>query len=101
MWGMNLFSSLAIAGATVAGLAQPAVAQAAATGSTIAYVRGGDIYVSSGAGEKRLTTGGGHSRLRWSADGRSMTCPRHDPDNRAARTRSSAPSRSMSATSAK
>ncbi|HWS37425.1 MAG TPA: hypothetical protein VN408_32440 [Actinoplanes sp.] len=41
----------------------------AALPSVVAYVRAGDIYVSQGTGEKRLTTGGGHARPRWSPDG--------------------------------
>ncbi|HEX5203771.1 MAG TPA: hypothetical protein VFW27_27915 [Actinoplanes sp.] len=59
---------LAATGAFLA--ATPAVARAAAALPAIAYVRDGDIYVSSGPGEKRLTTGGGHSRPRWSPDGK-------------------------------
>ena len=50
--------------------ALPAAAHAASVPHQIAYVRSGDIYVSSGPAEKRLTTGGGHSRPRWSPDGR-------------------------------
>ena len=53
--------------------AQSAAAQTAAapatTVSDIAYVRGGDIYISKGPVERRLTTGGDHSRPRWSPDG--------------------------------
>jgi Tol biopolymer transport system component len=49
--------------------AHPAMAQQTRT-SDIAYVRGGDIYVGQGSTERRLTTGGGHSRPRWSPDGR-------------------------------
>ncbi|GAA0573973.1 hypothetical protein GCM10010172_68220 [Paractinoplanes ferrugineus] len=44
----------------------------AAGGSTVAYVRDGDVYVSRGSGETRLTTGGGNSRPRWSPDGRQI-----------------------------
>jgi TolB protein len=58
---------LATAGALVT--TGPAPARAATLPSQIAYVRGGEIYVSSGPAEKRLTAGGGHSRPRWSADG--------------------------------
>ncbi|GIF28706.1 hypothetical protein Aut01nite_16920 [Actinoplanes utahensis] len=36
----------------------------------VAYVRRGDVYVDQGTGEKRLTSGGGHSRPRWAPDGR-------------------------------
>ncbi|MBG0568883.1 TolB family protein [Actinoplanes aureus] len=56
-----------------ASLLQPVAAQAAATlPSQVAYVRAGDVYVSKGATEKRLTTGGGHTRPRWSPDGRQL-----------------------------
>jgi TolB protein len=49
----------------------PADATTAAPDRSVAYVRAGDIYVSSGrATERRLTTGGRHSRPRWSPDGR-------------------------------
>ena len=80
--------SLAVAGAAAGTLAQPAVAGAqpgaasAATGgkavvaptlpSLVAYVRNGDIFVSKGAAEKRLTTGADHARPRWAPDGRSI-----------------------------
>jgi len=40
--------------------------------SLVAYVRNGDIYVSRDAAERRLTTGGGFARPRWSPDGRSI-----------------------------
>ena len=40
--------------------------------SLVAYVRAGDIYVSKGATEKRLTRDGGNSRPRWSPDGRQI-----------------------------
>lgn len=43
---------------------------AAGLRSLVAYVRGGDIYVSKGAAETRLTSGGDRSRPRWSPDGR-------------------------------
>ena len=38
--------------------------------SLVAYVRDGNIYTSRGAGETRLTGGGGYARPRWSPDGR-------------------------------
>ncbi|GLW32655.1 hypothetical protein Areg01_55930 [Actinoplanes regularis] len=38
----------------------------------VAYVRSGDVYVSSGPAEKRITTGGGYARPRWSPDGRQL-----------------------------
>lgn len=74
---MKVFGSVAL---TVAGLAagllvQPAAAQAAtvtALPSLVAYVRSGDIYVSRGAAETRLTTGGGYSRPRWSPNGKQL-----------------------------
>ena len=47
-------------------------ARASALASLVAYVRGGDIYVSKGAAEKRLTTGGTHARPRWAPDGKSI-----------------------------
>jgi Tol biopolymer transport system component len=50
----------------------PPSAASAAVGTDIAYVRGGEIYVSHGTAETRLTTGGGHSRPRWSPDGRRL-----------------------------
>jgi Tol biopolymer transport system component len=40
--------------------------------SLVAYVRGGDIYLSRGAAETRLTRDGGYSRPRWSPDGRQL-----------------------------
>lgn len=59
-----------VAGLAVAG--QPGVARAATPTlpSLVAYVRGGDIYTSRGAGETRLTSGGGYARPRWSPDGK-------------------------------
>jgi len=39
-------------------------------GSLVAYVRKGDIYVSKGSAEKRLTSGGTHARPRWAPDGK-------------------------------
>jgi hypothetical protein len=65
-----------VAGLAAGSLVQPAVAQAAPATpklpSLVAYVRGGDIYVSKGAAETRLTTGGGFSRPRWSPDGKQL-----------------------------
>jgi TolB protein len=63
--------SLAILGAAAGALFQtaPAVAVTPAMPSLVAYVRGGDVYVSKGASETKLTTGGGWSRPRWSPDG--------------------------------
>jgi TolB protein len=59
---------LAVAGAAL--VATPTAAQAATTATPIAFVRGGDVFVVKGAAERRLTTGGGHSRPRWSPDGK-------------------------------
>ncbi|GIF13119.1 TolB family protein [Actinoplanes teichomyceticus] len=62
--------------AVLAGLIlTPAPATAAAVptlGQPVAYVRGGDVYVSSGPAEKKVTTGGGYARPRWSPDGRQL-----------------------------
>ena len=52
--------------------AAPAAAAAPGMPSFVAYVRGGDVFASKGAAETRLTTGGGISRPRWSADGQSI-----------------------------
>ena len=54
--------------APVKGLALP---------SLVAYVRGGNIYVSKGPTEVRLTTGGGYARPRWSPDGRRLAVLRN------------------------
>ena len=64
--------SLAATGAALGTLPHPVAAQAATPQlrSLIAYVRNGDVHVSKGPAETRLTTGGGHSRPRWSPDGR-------------------------------
>ena len=64
---------LAVLGAAIGALVQPAAASAAAPAlalaSLVAYVRSGDVYVSKGATETRLTTDGGYSRPRWSPNG--------------------------------
>jgi Tol biopolymer transport system component len=62
---------LAVLGAAAGALVQPAAASAATTSlpSLVAYVRSGDVYVSKGATEIRLTTDGGYSRPRWSPNG--------------------------------
>jgi Tol biopolymer transport system component len=72
---MRAFKKLALvtAAAAMSTLVQPVAAQAApALRSLVAYVRNGDIYVSKGATEARLTTGGGYARPRWSPDGKSL-----------------------------
>ncbi|WP_232344218.1 hypothetical protein [Actinoplanes awajinensis] len=38
----------------------------------VSYVRDGDVYVSAGPAEKRLTTGAGYARPRWSPDGKQL-----------------------------
>jgi dipeptidyl aminopeptidase/acylaminoacyl peptidase len=74
----KIFQTLVAATVAAAGLAAPVPAQAAVDVSTptfaklVAYVRDGNVYVSRGATERRLTTGGGHSRARWSPDGRKL-----------------------------
>ncbi|GAB1641854.1 hypothetical protein KRMM14A1259_22770 [Krasilnikovia sp. MM14-A1259] len=71
---------LAVLGAAAGAVwqAAPASATPAAGGAApvmrtqVAYVRSGNVYVSKGAAETRLTTGGGYSRPRWSRDGRQL-----------------------------
>jgi Tol biopolymer transport system component len=67
-------TAMAVAGLAAGALFAPAPAAAATPSlpSLVAYVRGGDVYVSKGATEKRLTTGGGYSRPRWSPDGKQI-----------------------------
>lgn len=67
-------TALALLGLASGALFQPAPAAAAvpALPSLVAYVRSGDVYVSKGATETRLTTGGGYSRPRWSPDGKQL-----------------------------
>jgi TolB protein len=65
-----------VAGGGVTGWAAPATASGALP-SLVSYVRGGDIYVSRGAAETRLTTGGGYARPRWSPDGRQLAVLRN------------------------
>jgi Tol biopolymer transport system component len=65
---------LAVLGAAAGALFQtaPAAAAAPALPGLVAYVRAGDVWVSRGATETKLTTGGGWSRPRFSPDGRSI-----------------------------
>jgi TolB protein len=65
---------LAVLGTATGTLFQPATAQAAAPSlpSLVAYVRAGDVYVSRGATESRLTVDGGYARPRWSPDGKQL-----------------------------
>ncbi|GAA4590063.1 Tol biopolymer transport system component [Actinoplanes octamycinicus] len=57
---------------TAALLVGLALTPAPAAPDPVAYVRAGDVYVSTGPAEKRLTTGGGYSRPRWSPDGKQL-----------------------------
>jgi len=65
-------TALALLGLACGALFQPAPAAAAvpALPSLVAYVRSGDIYVSKGATELRLTRDGGYSRPRFSPESR-------------------------------
>jgi dipeptidyl aminopeptidase/acylaminoacyl peptidase len=67
-------TALALLGLAAGSLFQPAPAAAAAPAlpSLVAYVRSGDVYVSKGAAETRLTRDGGYSRPRWSPDGKQL-----------------------------
>ncbi len=67
-------TALALLGLAAGALFQPAPATAATPSlpSLVAYVRSGDVYVSKGATETRLTRDGGYSRPRWSPDGRQL-----------------------------
>ncbi|MFI5936607.1 TolB family protein [Actinoplanes sp. NPDC051494] len=57
-----------IAGIGVVGVAPAAAAPGMA--GLVAYVRGGDVFVSKGPAERKVTTGSGWSRPRWSPDGK-------------------------------
>src|SRR3954451_22857711 len=63
--------AMAVAGLAAGSIVAPATAQAATPSlpSLVAYVRSGDVYVSKGATETRLTTGGGYARPRFSPNG--------------------------------
>jgi len=63
--------ALTVLGAAAGALFQtaPAAAATPTLPSLVAYVRSGDVWVSRGATETRLTTGGGWSRPRFSPDG--------------------------------
>ena len=65
---------LALAGIAAGTLVATAPAAAATPSlpSLVAYVRSGDVYVSKGATETRLTRDGGYSRPRWSPDGKQI-----------------------------
>lgn len=65
---------LAVLGAASGALFQvaPAAAASPSLPSLVAYVRSGNMYVSKGATEKKLTTDGGYSRPRWSPNGKQL-----------------------------
>ena len=65
---------LAVLGMAAGAMFAPAAASAATPTlpSLVAYVRAGNVYVSKGAAETRLTTDGGYSRPRWSPTGRQL-----------------------------
>src|SRR5690242_11532887 len=67
-------TALAVFGLAAGALFAPAAASAATPTlpSLVAYVRGGDVYVSKGAAETRLTKDAGYSRPRWSPDGKQI-----------------------------
>jgi TolB protein len=69
MQGMKKITAILAAVGAALGDVAPASA-APASSNPVAYVRNGDIYVSRGNAETRLTTGGGRSRPHWSPDGR-------------------------------
>jgi TolB protein len=66
--------ALTVLGAAAGALFQtaPAAAATPAMPSLVAYVRAGDVWVSKGATETKLTTGGGWSWPRFSPNGRSI-----------------------------
>lgn len=78
MTGFTKFAgtiTLAVAAAATGALFQPASASAATTPSLpsqVAYVRSGNVYVSRGATETRLTADGGYTRPRWSPNGKML-----------------------------
>ena len=69
---VNTTLAVLASGAGVLFNAAPAVAATPELPSLVAYVRSGDVFVSKGAAETRLTTTGGVSRPRWSNDGKSI-----------------------------
>ncbi|HEX5742246.1 MAG TPA: hypothetical protein VFY17_11945 [Pilimelia sp.] len=56
----------------------PALAATPTFDKLVAYVRDGDVWVSRGAAEQRVTTGGGHRRPRWSPDHRRLAVLKGD-----------------------
>ncbi|AGL19695.1 PD40 domain-containing protein [Actinoplanes sp. N902-109] len=78
---MRVVGRVAVLAAAVAGVAGvggvPArAASVPGVGSLVAYVRSGDVYVSKGAAETRVATGGGWSRPRWSPNGKLIAAVR-------------------------
>ncbi|SDT79228.1 TolB family protein [Actinoplanes derwentensis] len=71
MWKTGLVA-VGVTLTVAVGAAEVAYAAPGELPSVVAYVRNGDVYVSQGTGEKRLTTGSGHARPRWSPDGRQL-----------------------------
>ncbi|MEV6343929.1 hypothetical protein [Actinoplanes sp. NPDC051851] len=67
-----MLAALALAPVPPAPAPAPVSAAVPALPGPVAYVRDGDVYTSRGAIEKRLTTGGGHARPRWSPEGRRL-----------------------------
>ncbi|MFI1994284.1 hypothetical protein [Actinoplanes sp. NPDC020271] len=64
--------------AVLAGLLlTPAPGPASAVSPTIAYVRSGDVHVSDGHADKRITTGGGYARPRFAPDGKQLAVIRN------------------------
>jgi Tol biopolymer transport system component len=69
---------MGLVGIVAGGMGVAAPAQAATPLlSLVAYVRNGDVYVSRGPAETRLTTGGGYARPRWSPDGKQLAVLRN------------------------
>jgi TolB protein len=62
----------ATAASTKAASTKVATAKAGTIEASVAYVRGGDVFVGRGAVEARLTSDGGWSRPRYSPDGQSL-----------------------------
>jgi TolB protein len=67
---VTLAAAVGLGGSLVRGT--EAVAAPAVLTSLVAFVRSGDVYVSKGTTEQRLTVGGGRARPRWSPDGRQL-----------------------------
>ncbi|GGJ94025.1 hypothetical protein GCM10010123_24830 [Pilimelia anulata] len=76
-FGAVLATAAATAGFVVAAPV-PASAATPTFGKLVAYVRDGDVWVSKGATERRITTGGDHRRPRWSPDHRRLAVLKGD-----------------------